>query len=175
MRLSKKAPIPSEVWNSESHITWASCQEMLVASSPSPHLLQFPVSSSAHHPLFSEITCSPFFLSSWPPPFLISFVKTNSLVFPISVRGAKCCSKSTGESWSDSENLTGSADDSQSSVATTGGFQRIAASPSDSLSLGIREPVYEVRKNFFPIFPLSRFYDGLLLVLALGGRGEVGW
>lgn len=66
-------------------------------------------------------------------------------MFPISVRREKCFSKSTEEDLlSDSETQTGGNDDRPASVATTGGSQRIAASSTDSLSLGIREPVYEV-------------------------------
>lgn len=150
---------------------------MPLTPSSSPHLLQFPVSSPAHHLLlFSDLTCATFFRSSWPPPFPISLKKTNSFVFPISVRREKCFSKSTEEDRrSDSETLTGGTDDSLASVATTGRSQRIAASSTDSLSLGIREPVYEVRKKVFAFLFFRIFYDGLLLLLALGGRGEVGW
>ncbi|RVW54396.1 Magnesium transporter MRS2-11, chloroplastic [Vitis vinifera] len=119
---------------------------MPLAPSSSPHLLQFPVSSPAHRLLlFSDLTCATFFRSSWPPPFPISLKKANSFVFPISVRREKCFSKSTEEDLlSDSETQTGGNDDRPASVATTGGSQRIAASSTDSLSLGIREPVYEV-------------------------------
>ena len=139
---------------------------MSLAPSSSPNLLQFPVSSSSHQLLlFSDLTCAAFVRSSCPPPFPVSVKKTGSFVFPISARRVKCFSKSTEEDrFSDSETLTGDADDRQASVATTGASHRIGASSTDILSLGIREPVYEVGKThlqfcfFFFGFCDSFFY-----------------
>ena len=74
----------------------------------------------------------------------------------------KCFSKSTEEDrFSDSETLTGDADDRQASVATTGASHRIGASSTDILSLGIREPVYEVWKTLLQ-FCFVFFFFGIL-------------
>lgn len=82
---------------------------------------------------------------------------------------AKCSAKSTAEEdWlSEPETLAADGDEAredenveqhQSSLATTTlptGSKKVASSLSDSLSLGIREPVYEV--FFFFSIPLSLF------------------
>ncbi|KAM3740617.1 hypothetical protein ACB098_08G112100 [Castanea mollissima] len=133
------------------------------SSSSSSNLLQFPLHSrsTTTTALFSDFTTgSRFFQSPWPPP-LLSTHKT--AISPIVIKEiqckAKCSAKSTAEEdlLSEPETLAADGDEAreedekveqhQSSVATTTvptGSRKVATSLSDSLSLGIREPVYEV-------------------------------
>ncbi|GLU19262.1 hypothetical protein SLE2022_355230 [Rubroshorea leprosula] len=126
---------------------------MALAASPSPsypHLLQFSVNSispAAHYFLLS---------SPWPNSSLIS-LKSQVHLFPVAAKVAsriKCSARSSTEEdrLSESDSLDADNDGGddgredkkvqhESSVAAT---RRVPASSSDSLSLGIREPVYEV-------------------------------
>ncbi|XP_040994875.1 magnesium transporter MRS2-11, chloroplastic isoform X2 [Juglans microcarpa x Juglans regia] len=125
----------------------------------SPYLLHFPLhspSATTHHLLFADLaSSSSFFQSPWAP----SHKSKVSAISPIVIKEAslsrvKCMSKSTAEEDRLIERETiATSDDGddpkaphQSSVPTTGsiGPQRVSTSLSDSLSLGIREPVYEV-------------------------------
>ncbi|XP_050281751.1 magnesium transporter MRS2-11, chloroplastic isoform X2 [Quercus robur] len=129
-------------------------------SSSSSNLLQFPLHSRSSTALFSDLaTSSRFFQSPWPPPLLSSH---KTAISPTVIKEiqckAKCSAKSTAEEGrlSEPETLAADGDESredenveqhQSSVATTTvptGSKKVASSLSDSLSLGIREPVYEV-------------------------------
>lgn len=118
----------------------------------SPHLLQHPQHSpSPHHLVYSELTfkspCQPL-----PNLSLRNTTTTTTIasVFSIPLRlycsRGKCFTKSTKE---DSEILTSDGDEAteeRASIVTasgTVGSQRVA-STGDSISLGIREPVYEV-------------------------------
>lgn len=135
---------------------------------PSPYLLYFPLHSSCattHRLLFSDLaSSSSFFRSPWAP----SHKSKASAISPIVIKEAssfrvKCTSKSTAEEdlliERDALDTSGNGDDPkaphQSSVPTTEpiGPQRVSTSLSDSLSLGIREPVYEVL--FLPAFFFS--------------------
>lgn len=132
---------------------------MALTPSPSssyPNLLQFSVKSpspSVHYLLFGSpwSNASPFLLQKSGVPLLPVVVKP-------SCKKIKCFARSSTEEdcLSEPETLTaenvGEDDDglgredpnlqeSQSSVVAT---QRITSSSSDSLLLGIREPVYEV-------------------------------
>ncbi|KAK4607627.1 hypothetical protein RGQ29_001458 [Quercus rubra] len=130
------------------------------SSSSSSNLLQFPLHSRSTAALFSDLaTSSRFFQSPWPPPLLSSH---KTAISPIVIKEiqckAKCSAKSTAEEGrlSEPETLAADGDESredekveqhQSSLATTTlptGSKKDASSLSDSLSLGIREPVYEV-------------------------------
>ncbi|KAK9279308.1 hypothetical protein L1049_012987 [Liquidambar formosana] len=132
--------------------------------SSSPHLLQFPLySPSPHSPLFSDLTFARSFKSPCPLPHL-SFPKSTTATSLSAIRVSlrlssrvKCSAKSTTEEdrWNEPETLTSESDEASddnkvehgsSGVATTGpgDSQRVVSSPGDSLSLGIREPVYEV-------------------------------
>ena len=140
-------------------------------SSSSSNLLQFPLHSRSSTSLFSDLaTSSRFFQSPWPPPLLSSH---KTAISPIVIKEiqckAKCSAKSTAEEdrLSEPETLAADGDESRedekveqhhSSVATTtvpSGSKKVASSLSDSLSLGIREPVYEVLCFFFFSIPLS--------------------
>ncbi|XP_030958295.1 magnesium transporter MRS2-11, chloroplastic isoform X2 [Quercus lobata] len=129
-------------------------------SSSSSNLLQFPLHSRSSTALFSDLaTSSRFFQSPWPPPLLSSH---KTAISPTVIKEiqckAKCSAKSTAEEdrLSEPETLAADGDESredenveqhQSSMATTTvptGSKKVASSLSDSLSLGIREPVYEV-------------------------------
>ena len=140
-------------------------------SSSSSNLFQFPLHSRSTAALFSDLaTSSRFFQSPWPPPLLSSH---KTAISPIAIKEiqckAKCSAKSTAEEdWlSEPETLAADGDEAredenveqhQSSLATTTlptGSKKVASSLSDSLSLGIREPVYEV--FFFFSIPLSLF------------------
>ena len=137
-------------------------------SSSSSNLLQFPLHSRSTAALFSDLaTSSRFFQSPWPPPLLSSH---KTAISPIAIKEiqckAKCSAKSTAEEdWlSEPETLAADGDEAredenveqhQSSLATTTlptGSKKVASSLSDSLSLGIREPVYEVFFFFFFFF-----------------------
>ncbi|KAL5765629.1 hypothetical protein ACOSP7_016246 [Xanthoceras sorbifolium] len=115
---------------------------------PQPNLLHFSVqspSTSAHYLLFGS-------------PSQISSVKIRTLPpFPIAVKVSsrvKCLTKSTEENRSiepetvftgdDDDVVDGVRDDAEVQVQNSTTPQRIATSSSDSLSLGIREQVYEV-------------------------------
>lgn len=133
----------------------------------SPNLLQFPThstSTATQYLLLSELTAnSRFFQSPWAPLLDSSRKCKTSAISPIVLKEAspsrlKCFAKSTAEE-EDScqpETLGAHGLDDQSSVATRRpmGSERVATSLSDSLSLGIREPVYEVL--FFLAFFLSQ-------------------
>lgn len=130
----------------------------LTPSSSSPNLLQFPLptpSTTTHYLLFSDLTFSSrLFRSPWAPSLLSSYGSKISTISPIVVSRVKCSAKSTADEdlLSEPETLaSGGGDDhakvqDQSSVAASRpiGSPRVATSLSDSLSLGIREPVYEV-------------------------------
>jgi magnesium transporter len=140
-------------------------------SPSSSNLLQFPLHSRST--LFSDLTTSSrFFYSPWATPLLSSH---KTAISPILIKEPpKCAAKSTAEedrlsepepvASDDGDDYVGEAREDakvqqhqhqhqQSSVATVApiGSQRVATSLSDSLSLGIREPVYEV--FFFFYFP----------------------
>ncbi|TXG73720.1 hypothetical protein EZV62_002299 [Acer yangbiense] len=114
---------------------------------PQPNVLQFSVqssSTSAHYLLFGS-------------PSQISSLKTRSLpLFPIAVKVSsrvKCLTKSTEENWSsepetvatgDDDDVDGVREDAKAQIQNITSPQRTVTSSSDSSSLGIREPVYEV-------------------------------
>ncbi|CAK9186798.1 unnamed protein product [Ilex paraguariensis] len=122
--------------------------------------VQLPVQSSSQYPLFAGYS---LFGSRWSSsPVLL---QRNSVpMFPISARlpcKIKCLAKSTEDT--EPETLTSDGDDDKSREAvkvgpqqdsvdvvrpelsiSQSGSHRIATSSGDSLSLGIREPVYEV-------------------------------
>lgn len=113
-----------------------------MASVPSPKILQFAVQSrsmSANYLLFSSPS------QPWP----CSQKLRNASLFPIIVKVSskvKCLTESTDEDrLSESEavddDVDGVREDTKVHVKRP---QRTASSSSDSLSLGIREPVYEV-------------------------------
>ncbi|XP_044479018.1 magnesium transporter MRS2-11, chloroplastic [Mangifera indica] len=109
---------------------------------PSPNILQFSVqspSTSVHYLFFS---------SPWPCSQQLSKRNVNVPLVPIAVKVSskvRCFTKSTEENrWIEPENV---ADDDVNGVREDIKVQppqRIVTSASDSLSLGIREPVYEV-------------------------------
>lgn len=109
---------------------------------PSPNILQFSVqspSTSVHYLFFS---------SPWPCSQQLSKRNVNVPLVPIAVKVSskvRCLTKSTEENrWIEPENV---ADDDVNGVREDIKVQppqRIVTSASDSLSLGIREPVYEV-------------------------------
>ncbi|XP_038894959.1 magnesium transporter MRS2-11, chloroplastic isoform X2 [Benincasa hispida] len=129
-----------------------------MALSLSLQLIRFPpqaLSSSSHHLLISDLgSVSRFFRS----PCLSSLAPSRNFTMKLSSR-TKCFSMSTEEEqWSESEALVSDVDEGgdladdmdigvrdDSSVATAASAQRISSSsPSDYLSLAIREQVYEV-------------------------------
>lgn len=125
-----------------------------MASVPSPKILQFAVQSrsmSANYLLFSSPS------QPWP----CSQKLRNASLFPIIVKVSskvKCLTESTDEDrLSESEavddDVDGVREDTKVHVKRP---QRTASSSSDSLSLGIREPVYEV---FFFFLILKNFQD----------------
>jgi magnesium transporter len=148
-------------------------------SPSSSNLLQFPLHSRST--LFSDLTASSrFFYSPWATPLLSSH---KTAISPILIKEPpKCAAKSTAEedrlsepepvASDDGDDYVGEAREDakvqqhqhqhqQSSVATVApiGSQRVATSLSESLSLGIREPVYEVFFFFyFPPFYLFIFF-----------------
>ncbi|KAJ0021625.1 hypothetical protein Pint_32013 [Pistacia integerrima] len=116
-----------------------------MALTPSPNLLQFSVqspSTSVHYLLFG---------SPWPCSQQLSQKIRNASVplVPIAVKVSsrvRCLTKSTEENWW-SEPETVAADDVdgvREDTKVKPPPQKIIASASDTLSLGIREPVYEV-------------------------------
>lgn len=114
-----------------------------MASVPSPKILQFAVQSrsmSANYLLFSSPS------QPWP----CSQKLRNASLFPIIVKVSskvKCLTESTDEDrLSESEAVDEVREDTKVHVKRP---QRTASSSSDSLSLGIREPVYEVFFFFF--------------------------
>lgn len=163
----------------------------LTPSSSSHTLLQFPLpthSTTTHCFLFSDVTVSSSLLRSpWAPSLLSSCRSKISAISPIVVSRAKCSAKSTAEEdlLSEPETLaSGGGDDDddakvqdQSSVAASRpiGSPRVATSLSESLSLGIREPVYEVLVliymsslhliSYYECFDLSTSNDGFLVFL----------
>ncbi|KAA8550260.1 hypothetical protein F0562_001944 [Nyssa sinensis] len=116
------------------------------------------LSPSSHYILFTGYR---LFRSPWPCS-QITVRKGKTSLFPISVKlssRVKCLTKSTEETqWSEPETLTSDGEESGDTVKVEPddsvdahqqlngptGPQRITTSSSDSLSLGIREPVYEV-------------------------------
>lgn len=129
-----------------------------MALSLSLQLIRFPpqpLSSSSQHLLISDLaSVSRFFRS----PCLSSLAPSRSCTMKLSSR-TKCFSMSTEEEqWSESEALVSDVDgggdleddidigvQEDSSVATAASAQKnSASSPSDYLSLAIREQVYEV-------------------------------
>ncbi|KAL2331975.1 hypothetical protein Fmac_019556 [Flemingia macrophylla] len=124
-----------------------------------PHVLQFrsqPLLGHANCVFFSDLTESRSLELSCTDSFALLRRCKFSVPFSTEVRPVKCLGRSTEEKqWndaetavSDSEEVSDEPDDrSRASVPTNGRMesQRIAAvSSGDSLSLGIREPVYEV-------------------------------
>ncbi|KAJ7947914.1 Magnesium transporter MRS2-like protein [Quillaja saponaria] len=132
-----------------------------------PHLLQIPAQSASiatNCVFFSDISSSRSSQTPWPPSlFIVNSSLKISALSPIKVATRlssskfKCFTKSTEEEQlsepetivvSDSDEATDDPQaDGRSHVDTNGPFgsQRIVMSSSgDSLSLGIREPVYEV-------------------------------
>ncbi|KAK4788977.1 hypothetical protein SAY86_020296 [Trapa natans] len=129
-----------------------------MALSPcTPQILQFSThypSSSARCLIFSDLTCSHVLQSPPPWPQLqIGQQRSRAPVHPVASR-VKCLAKSTEkERWTEAETLTSNADElvdsdkiesHQNSVADVGAQRTSSASYSDSISLGIREPFYEV-------------------------------
>ena len=123
---------------------------------PSLQLIRFPpqaLSSSSLHLLISDLgSVSRFFRSPW----LSSLPPSRKCRMILSSR-TKCFSMSTEEDqWSESEALMSDVDEGgdreddigvqqESSVVSAASAQRISSSsPSDYLSLAIRESVYEV-------------------------------
>ncbi|KDP34346.1 hypothetical protein JCGZ_11229 [Jatropha curcas] len=114
----------------------------------SPHLLQFPVHSSSPPP-----DCLLFYPSAWQSP-LISVNKAKIPLVPIALKVSarvRCLTKSTKEDrLGETETLVSDDGDDGGEAREDTKIQhhpqRIATanSYSDSLSLGIREPVYEV-------------------------------
>ncbi|XP_057480209.1 magnesium transporter MRS2-11, chloroplastic-like isoform X3 [Actinidia eriantha] len=145
---------------------WSLDSKMAVSTSFSlstPNLLQLPLHSpspSLHRFLF---TGDGQFRSSSPPKILWRRRRRVS-VFPISVKLSSprvrcmCLARSTEESqWNESENLAGDGEDARDddveieprgrdndSVQQHSSLRIATGSSSDLLSLGIREPVYEV-------------------------------
>ncbi|KAA0052093.1 magnesium transporter MRS2-11 [Cucumis melo var. makuwa] len=132
-----------------------------MALSLSLQLIRFPprpLSSSSHHLLISDLTSVSRFFRS---PCLSSLAPSRDCALKLSSR-TKCFSMSTEEEqWSESEAFVSDVDEGgdleddidisvreDSSVATAASAQRISSSssssPSDYLSLAIREQVYEV-------------------------------
>ncbi|KAL0534160.1 hypothetical protein IC582_028444 [Cucumis melo] len=132
-----------------------------MALSLSLQLIHFPprpLSSSSHHLLISDLTSVSRFFRS---PCLSSLAPSRDCALKLSSR-TKCFSMSTEEEqWSESEAFVSDVDEGgdleddidisvreDSSVATAASAQRISSSssssPSDYLSLAIREQVYEV-------------------------------
>lgn len=117
-----------------------------MASVPSPKILQFAVQSrsmSANYLLFSSPS------QPWPCSQISSQKLRNASLFPITVNVSskvKCLTKSTDEDrLSESEAVDDDADEVREDTKVhVKRPQRTASSSSDSLSLGIREPVYEV-------------------------------
>jgi magnesium transporter len=124
--------------------------------------LQLPPALPNHHLLFSYSTLP----SSSPPPLSLIHKKKLCPLLPIAVRSSsrvKCLTKSTEEDRSEQESSLVSDSDvgEEAEIREDTKVQlqqnkRIPTTSSfgDSLSLGIREHVYEVR-FFFP-FPLVR-------------------
>ncbi|XP_022969526.1 magnesium transporter MRS2-11, chloroplastic-like [Cucurbita maxima] len=124
--------------------------------SPSLQLLRFPsqaLSSSSHHRLISDLASESLFFRS---PWLASLAPLRNCRMKLSST-TKCFSMSNeDENWSDSEALVSDLDEGgdreddigvqqENPVATVASAQTIASSsPSDYLSLAIRELVYEV-------------------------------
>lgn len=119
---------------------------MASAPSPSfPHLLHSP---SVHFP-----SPAAYLLQSppWPNSSSISLKSSQFHLFPVAIKIAakvKCFARSSTEEdqLSESKSLAADSDDAGEERREDGKVQRqrFASSSSDSLSLGIREPVYEV-------------------------------
>lgn len=114
----------------------------------SSHLLQFPIHTSSPGPDYVLFYPSPLQSSS---PIFIQ--KTKIPLIPIALKVSarvRCLTKSSTEEdrWSESESFVSDGGDGGEAARddTKGQHhqQRIATSYGDSLSLGIREPVYEV-------------------------------
>ncbi|XP_065868307.1 magnesium transporter MRS2-11, chloroplastic isoform X1 [Euphorbia lathyris] len=120
-------------------------REMTALSS---HILQFPVHTSSPAPDYLL-----FFPSLWQSASPISLQNAKIPLVPITVKVSprvRCLTKSAEENqWSESESLGSDGGDGveireDTKVQLPEQQQRISAPYSDSLSLGIREPVYEV-------------------------------
>ncbi|KAG4384638.1 hypothetical protein AAZX31_13G302300 [Glycine max] len=124
-----------------------------------PHVLQFRSQPSLGHAncvFFSDLTESRSVELSCTDSFTLVRRCKISGPAPAALKPVKCLGRSTGEKqWSDAETAVSDTDEvadepndrNQTSVPTNGRVesQRIATTSSgDSLSLGIREPVYEV-------------------------------
>ncbi|KAL5152092.1 Magnesium transporter MRS2-11, chloroplastic [Glycine soja] len=124
-----------------------------------PHVLQFRSQPSLGHAncvFFSDLTESRSVELSCTDSFTLVRRSKISGPAPAALKPVKCLGRSTGEKqWSDAETAVSDTDEvadepndrNQTSVPTNGRVesQRIATTSSgDSLSLGIREPVYEV-------------------------------
>uniref|UniRef100_A0A2P2JYC9 Magnesium transporter n=1 Tax=Rhizophora mucronata TaxID=61149 RepID=A0A2P2JYC9_RHIMU len=105
----------------------------------SPHILQFPLRHSHHSP-------QPHYLLFYHSPPLSAAHNAKSPVFPIAISVAfrgRCLTKSAEEdSWSDPDVLLSEAEVEAREDAKE--VVRISSSYGDSLTLGIRDPVYEV-------------------------------
>lgn len=139
-----------------------------MALTPStPQILQFSFhspSNSAHCLLFSDLTSSHVLQSPLPWPQLQIALQRRAALNPVaSTSRVMCLAKPTEEErWTGTETLTSSADDvvdsdkaenHQNSVEDIGAQRASTASYSDSLSLGIREPIYEVCATVVSVCP----------------------
>lgn len=125
-----------------------------MALTTTPQILQFSFHSTARRLFFSDLASSHVLqsLSPW-PQLQIALHRSRDALSSVAPR-AKSMARSTEEDpWSDSEPPTSNsdnvvdpykADSHKSSVATIGSGRTSTVSYGDSLSLGIREPVYEV-------------------------------
>ncbi|KAJ9178010.1 hypothetical protein P3X46_009930 [Hevea brasiliensis] len=115
----------------------------------SSHLLQFPVHTSSPGPdylLFYPSPCQ----SSSPISIRKAMIPLVPIALNVSAR-VRCLTKSSAEEdrWSESETLVSDGDDGGEATREDAKVQqrrreRIATSYGDSLTLGIREPIYEV-------------------------------
>lgn len=144
-----------------------------------PHLLQFPsqplLAARTNYVFFSDLTG---FRSPEPPGHdSLALLRRSkiSVASPPALKPVNCLGRSTEEKpWSDAETVVSASDEdeeaaddntngqapSRTSVSANGvESQRIASTSSgDSLSLGIREPVYEVCSSSSSSF-FSFFFD----------------
>ncbi|XP_020231031.1 magnesium transporter MRS2-11, chloroplastic isoform X2 [Cajanus cajan] len=124
-----------------------------------PHVLQFrsqPLLGHANCVFFSDLTESRSLELSCTDSLALLRRCKISVPSPAAVRPVKCLGRSTEEKqWSDAETAVSDSDEvsdgpnerSRNSVPTNGRVESqriVSASSGDSLSLGIREPVYEV-------------------------------
>lgn len=122
-----------------------------------PQILQFSFrspSNSAHCLFFSDLTSSHILQSPPPWPQLqIGLKRSRAALGPVAWK-VNCLAKSTEEErWTEPGTLTSNSDElvepdeaesQQNSVANVGAQRTPSVFYSDSISLGIREPVYEV-------------------------------